>query len=389
MTGIKVIKRDGTEQRFNKNKIINAIIKAGGNNKIAKQIADSIYNMNLKNPSVYEIEKIVVDMLINLNSKTTAIKYEGYRAIQEYKRTMRKRSETTRILTSQSRENANKNSDLIATKKGLILDTYLTDEMLNYDLPKHLAQAHKNNEIKFHDVADRKLGSINCCLFDMKNVIDNNPIINGLKYDDATCIEAYLGVLSDVLLEASANQYGGFTINEIDYVLESALESAYKKSVKYYTEELGEDISKDKIEKLAIKFVERAFRKRWNGIETRLNSISNSNMQVPFETIAFGNRTGFWAKMVSKIILETRIKGCGKYRQTAIFPKLVFFYRDEIHGKGGVNEDLYNLAIECRSKREYPDFLSLDAGWCGEVWKKYGYALAPMGLYSTSPCKTP
>lgn len=378
---LKVIKRDGREVDFNRDKIVNAIIKAEGKEHIAKKIAKEIENTNFDNDkvTVRDIERKVVDLLMENGDKTTAIKYEGYRAVQEYKRTLAKRSETTRILNQQTRENANKNSDLIATKKGLILDMYITDEMLNHELPKHLAEAHKKNDIKFHDVSDRFFKGINCCLYDMKNVIDNNPIINGLKYDDANCIEAYLGVLSDVLLEASANQYGGFTINEIDHVLEDALENAYNKSIEYYTEQVGDLVPKDRIEKLAMNFVERAFRKRWNGIETRLNSISNSNMQVPFETIAFGNRTSFWARMVSRIILETRLKGCGKYRQTAIFPKLVFFYREEIHGKGGINEDLYKLAIECRSKREYPDFLSLDNGWCGEVWKKYGYALAPMG----------
>lgn len=377
---LKVIKRDGREVDFNKQKIIDAIMKAGGKKATAYKVAKKIEKTKFKQtPTVRDIEKRVVNSLINEGAKVAAIKYEGFRAIQEYKRQLYKRNESTRILNEQTRENANKNSDLIATKKGLILDMYITDEMLNHELPKHLAQAHKNNDIKFHDMADRYFKGINCNLFDMKNVIDNNPIINGLEYDDANCIEAYLGVLSDVLLEASSNQYGGFTINEIDHVLEEALENAYNKSVAYHTKEIGQYVPKEKIEEMAMKFVERAFRKRWNGIETRLNSISNSNMQVPFETISFGNRTGFWAKMVTRIILETRIKGCGKHRQTAIFPKLVFFYRDDIHKKGGINEDLYNLAIECRSIREYPDFLSLDNGWCGEVWKKYGYALAPMG----------
>jgi len=251
--------------------------------------------------------------------------------------------------------------------------------MLTHVLPRKLADAHIDNKIKFHDLADRYFGSINCCLFDMKNIIDNNPIINGLRYDDADSIEAYLGVLSDVLLEASSQEYGGFTINEIDYVLEDVLEKSYEKSITYYKNQLKDKVDEETIKDLAMKFVERAFRKRWNGIETRLNSISNSNMQVPFETIALGNRTSFWAKFVTRIILETRLKGCGKLHQTAIFPKIVFFYRDEIHGEGSINEDLYDLAIECRSKRNYPDFLSLDEGYCGEIWKKYGYALAPMG----------
>ena len=80
--------------------------------------------------------------------------------------------------------------------------------MLTHVLPKKLANAHIDNKIKFHDVSDRYFGGINCCLFDMKEVIENNPTINGLKYDDAESIESYLGVLSDVLLEASSQQYG-------------------------------------------------------------------------------------------------------------------------------------------------------------------------------------
>lgn len=379
---MQITKRTGEKQDFNKQRIIEAIQKAGGTDKIAERIANKIQEKLLNNeiePSVVGIEKNVVLLLIENKNKDIALSYEGYRAIQEYKRNKELRSEFYNILTKPNRENANKNSYLISTKKGHILDSFIQNEMLTHVLPKKLAEAHIDNKIKFHDLADRYFGSINCCLFDMKKVIDNNPIINGLKYDDADSIEAYLGVLSDVLLEASSQEYGGFTINEIDYVLEDVLEKSYEKSITYYKNQLKDKVDEDTIKDLAMKFVERAFRKRWNGIETRLNSISNSNMQVPFETITLGNRTSFWAKFVTRIILETRLKGCGKLHQTAIFPKIVFFYRDEIHGEGSINEDLYNLAIECRSKRNYPDFLSLDEGYCGEIWKKYHYALGPMG----------
>lgn len=379
---IEVIKRDGSKQEFDRQRIINAINKAGGNNTISSLVAEEIEKMinngSVKN-TVYDIEKAVVSLLIDMNNKAVAISYEGYRAIQEYKRNMELRNDFDDILTKPNRENANKNSYLISAKKGHILDAFIQNEMLEHILPKELAEAHKDNKIKFHDLSDRYFGGINCCLFDMKTVIENNPVINGLKYDDANSIEAYLGILSDVLLEASSQQYGGFTINEIDYVLEDILEKSYNKSITYYTEMLKNKVDEETIKELAYKFIERAFRKRWNGIETRLNSISNSNMQVPFETISLGNRTGKWARMVTKIILETRLKGCGKLKQTAIFPKIVFFYRKEIHGKGGINEDLFNLACECRAKRNYPDMLSLDEGECGEYWKKYHIAVAPMG----------
>ena len=371
---IEIIKRDNSLQAFDRKRIINAILKANGNETIANLIAEKIeyklINEEINN-TVSDIEKNVVSLLIDTNNKDVALSYEGYRAIQEYKRNVELRNDFDDILNKPNRENANKNSYLISAKKGHILDAFIQNEMLEHTLPKKLADAHKDNKIKFHDISDRYFGGINCCLFDMKTVIENNPTINGLKYDDAESIEAYLGVLSDVLLEASSQQYGGFTINEIDHVLEDVLETSYNKSITYYKSILGNKVDEKTIKELAYKFIERAFRKRWNGIETRLNSISNSNMQVPFETITLGNRTSKWARFVTKIILETRLKGCGKLHQTAIFPKIVFFYREEIHGKGGINEDLYKLAIKCRAKRNYPDMLSLDNGICGEYWNKY------------------
>lgn len=206
-----IIKRDKSTQEFSKQRIIDAINKAGGNdtisNIIADKIQDKLANKEINN-TVEDIEKNVVSLLIDTNNKSIAISYEGYRAIQEYKRNMDLRTDFDDILTKPNRENANKNSYLISAKKGHILDAFIQNEMLNHVLPKKLAEAHKDNKIKFHDLSDRYFGGINCCLFDMKEVIENNPTINGLKYDDAESIEAYLGVLSDVLLEASSQQYG-------------------------------------------------------------------------------------------------------------------------------------------------------------------------------------
>ena len=218
LENLTVVKRDKTLQDFDENRIVSAIKKAGGNDTIGNIIANNIYeklkNNELKN-TVSDIENEVVSMLIDMNNKSIAISYEGYRAIQEYKRNMELRNDFDDILNKPNRENANKNSYLISAKKGHVLDAFIQNEMLTHVLPKKLANAHIDNKIKFHDLSDRYFGGINCCLFDMKNVIENNPTINGLKYDDADSIEAYLGVLSDVLLEASSQEYGGFTINVI------------------------------------------------------------------------------------------------------------------------------------------------------------------------------
>ena len=113
---IKVIKRDGSTQDFNKQRIIDAIKKAGGNDVISSLVADKIeekINNNLIKSTVSDIEQTVVSLLIDMNNKAVAISYEGYRAIQEYKRNMELRSDFDDILTKPNRENANKNSYLI------------------------------------------------------------------------------------------------------------------------------------------------------------------------------------------------------------------------------------------------------------------------------------
>ena len=172
----------------------------------------------------------------------------------------------------------------------------------------------------------------------------------------------------------------GFTVPEIDKVGAKYVKLALEKSIKYYTKELGDVISEDKIIDLAEKYVERALDQGFQAVETRLNTISNSNTQTPFVTFSFGLDTSKEGRMISKAILKNRINGIGAQHITPVFPKLVFLHRNEVNGVvGSPNYDLYLESIKCMSRRMYPDMLSLNHGYLGDIYDKYGLAISPMG----------
>lgn len=113
-------------------------------------------------------------------------------------------------------------------------------------------------------------------------------------------------------------------------------------------------------------------------------------MQTPFVTISFGLGINKWERMISKAMLEVRMKGLGTNGLTAVFPKLVFLHRNEVNGQvGSPNFDIKQLAIKCSMKRLYPDFLSLDGGYLGEVYDEAKLAISPMGksVAHIKPCE--
>lgn len=109
--------------------------------------------------------------------------------------------------------------------------------------------------------------------------------------------------------------------------------------------------------------------------------IVNISGDFPFITFTFGHGTDRWSKIISEDILRIRKEGQGKpgAKVPVVFPKLVFLYDSELHGEDKELEDLFNLAIDCTKVAQYPDYLSLDAGYIGDVYHKWGKIISPMG----------
>ena len=274
-------------------------------------------------------------------------------------------------------ENANKGSGANAVKYIFAAEEAFREIIFEKEFKPEWTQAHKEGYIYIHDAGDRLINQINCCLFDLGKVMRGGFWLNGVHYTEPKTASAAFSVGSDVVVAATQNQYGGFTVPEIDKIMGYYAEKAYNK----FKAELYQYISDPEVlEEAAMARTREDIRQGYQGFETKLNSINNSLGQVPFVTITLGLGTGFWEREVAKCILETRLEGIGKEKTTAVFPKIVFLHRNEINGVvGSPNYDLKELGVKCSIKRMYPDWLSLDSGHLGEVYERSGEAVSPMG----------
>lgn len=384
---IKVRKKDGSIENFNSDKIVKAIKKTSmrcgveitkhqlntvtGDVKMACHI-----NIPVDTQGEYILVPVAkihdyVEIALGKVNKEVA---EEYKSFRNYKKKLSEQflevvRETEQIINEGDTENANRDSDLIDAKKSMSGETVSIRSMLNYELPKVSAEAHENLDIYIHDLRDRLYGSINCCLFDMATVLKGGFTFNGVEYKEPNSIRTAGNVLEDVMNSARLQQYGGFTIPEIDTVLAPY---ARKSFVNYIMEARTFDIHNE--EHYATMKLQQDLIQTFESIEHSLHMINNT-----FITFTFGADTDRFAQMISKAILQVRRAGLGKKGVPAVFPKLVFLYTDKLHGEGAELENLFKEAIHTSSKCMYPDYLSLDEGYLGEMYHKYGKIVSPMG----------
>jgi len=278
-----------------------------------------------------------------------------------------------KLMTEGDRENANKDARLNSTKQALLSERTMK-ELYIEGLKKEWVEAHDQGYIHIHDLGSRFLNSHNCNLFRMGKVLEGGFELNGVRYKEPSGVQTAMNVASDIILSASAQQYGGFSVSEVDTLFSKYAERTYEKAYRYFMEETGD---MEVAERLAEKSTLREIEQGYQALETKLNTISNALGQTPFVTISFGLDTTRWGREVTRVILETRLHGLGETRTTAVFPKLVFLHRKEI--ADGVNKDLKQLGVRCSAKRLYPDWLSLDEGYMKEVYERSGEAITPMG----------
>ena len=191
--------------------------------------------------------------------------------------------------------------------------------------------------------------------------------------------------------------YLGFTVPEVDKILEPYAEKSYKKYLSEYRN-ISDDIY-DKKEftgmslknldikacKYATEKVQRDFEQGWQGIEMKLNSVGSSRGDYPFVTMTIGLATSTLGKMAAISLLKVHSEGQGKkgFKRPVLFPKIVFLYDKSLHGDGSdkyPSADVFNAGLDCSSKTMYPDWLSLTGdGYVAEMYKKYGKVVSPMG----------
>lgn len=394
---MNIIKKDGTVELYNPQKIINAITKSAqrvmitlteqDHELICDAVLSQIKSKNLENIQVAQMHNIVEHALEEFNP-LIAKSYKDYR---NYKKDfihmmdeVYMKSQSIRFIGD--KENSNTDSALVATKRCLIFNELNKRLYRRFFMTKDELQACKDGYIYIHDQSAR-LDTINCCLFDVGTVMSGGFEMGNVWYNEPKTLDVAFDVLGDIILSTASQQYGGFTVPEIDKILAPYAKKSYIKYVEEYRNiiyDLKEDVEFDAelIDDYASRKVKRDFEQGFQGIEMKLNTVGSSRGDYPFITMTFGLGIERFEKMASITFLEVHQKGQGKKgnKKPVLFPKLVFLYDETLHGKGKINEDVFEAGVRCSSKTMYPDWLSLTGkGYVPEIYKKYGRVVSPMG----------
>lgn len=398
-----VIKKDGTIEPYNEQKIIDACNKAA--RRAMYELSDNDYAQILNDVlakidesydedtdiEIYDMHNIV-ESVLEEDLPTVAKMYKEYRNYKkDFVHMMDKvyeRSQSIRYIGDKS--NANTDSALVATKRSLIYNELSGELYKKFFLTHDEKQAAKDGYIYIHDRSAR-LDTFNCDLFRVGEVMNGGFEMGNIWYNEPNYLDTAFDVMGDIILSTAAQQYGGFTVPEVDKILEPYAEKSYEKYINEYvnianrnSNSLTSIYSYDAI-KYATDKVQRDFEQGWQGIEMKLNSVGSSRGDYPFVTMTLGLATSKFGKMASISLLKVHSEGQGKngFKRPVLFPKIVFLYDKNLHGNGSdkfPSADVFNAGLECSSKTMYPDWLSLTGdGYVAEMYKKYGKVVSPMG----------
>ncbi|MBZ1352928.1 anaerobic ribonucleoside-triphosphate reductase [Streptococcus sp. LPB0406] len=386
-----VEKRDGRRVIFDVDKIDKALHKAAEKvmdvtplvekrlNTLIERIVEEIHSRFPQGVKIYEIQNIVEHELLEAKEYALAEEYITYRTQRDFER-----SKATDINFSIHKllnkdqavvnENANKDSDVFNTQRDLtagIVGKSIGLQML----PKHVANAHQKGDIHYHDLDYSPYTPMtNCCLIDFKGMLENGFKIGNAEVESPKSIQTATAQISQIIANVASSQYGGCSADRIDEVLAPYAEKNYQKHLK----DAEEWVLPDKREEYAWKKTQKDIYDAMQSLEYEINTLFTSNGQTPFTSLGFGLGTNRFEREIQKAILNIRIKGLGSEHRTAIFPKLIFTLKRGLNlEEGSPNYDIKQLALECATKRMYPDVLSYD-----KIIELTGSFKVPMGCRS-------
>lgn len=383
---MKIIKKDGHLEDFDFEKIKIAVSKSASRihyilsneewNNIFNKINKKIDMFFAKKDSllVGEIHKIV-EAVLNEEIPEVGKQYSNYRNYKkDYAHMMESVLKSADELNYHiDRSNANTSAALVSTKRSLVYTALNKELYKKIILSEEEINAIEDGYIYIHDLGAR-MDTYNCCLFDMGKVLQGGFEWEHIGYNEPKDVRTACNLISDITLNCAAQQYGGFTIPEIDSILAPYAEKSYKKHYNEYIKNIS-DISNinpsltirdslicKKAEEYAIEKTKEELSQGFQGFEHTFNTVASSRGDYPFVTMTGGCEESFFGQLVWSIALEVRMNGQGHpgKKRPAIFPKLVFLYTKELHAKGKPLHDLFIKGVMCSSKAMYPDWLSLD-----------------------------
>ena len=388
---IYVVKRDGRRVNFDVDKIYKALVKAACEvtpmsplleaklEGITEKIVAEITHRFSQDVKIYEIQNIVEHELLNANEYAIAKAYISYRTQRDFDRSQATDINFTidKLLNKDQtvvNENANKDSDVFNTQRDLTAGIVGKSIGLKM-LPPHVANAHQKGDIHYHDLDYSPYTPMtNCCLIDFKGMLKNGFKIGNAEVESPKSIQTATAQISQIIANVASSQYGGCSADRIDEVLAPYAELNYEKHLR----DAKDWVLADKRAEYAWEKTKKDIYDAMQSLEYEINTLFTSNGQTPFTSLGFGLGTNRFEREIQKSILNIRIKGLGSEHRTAIFPKLIFTLKRGLNLEpGSPNYDIKQLALECATKRMYPDVLSYD-----KIIELTGSFKVPMGCRS-------
>ena len=389
LNNLIIIKKDGTQEKYNIQKVVDAIKKSATRMMVTfsdKEIKDicsfvneSVLKMDKDKVTIAQMHNIVESALTVLSPEVA----ESYRNYRNYKRDFvhmldKVYQESQRIMYIGDKENANADSTLVSTKRSLIFNELNKELYKKFFLTVDDLQAIKDGYIYIHDMSARR-DTMNCCLFDVATVLKGGFEMGNIWYNEPKSLDVAFDVIGDIVMAAASQQYGGFTVPEVDKILAPYAQKTYERQYDRY---ICMGLSFEKAKEEAMKDVQNDYEQGFQGWEYKFNTVASSRGDYPFITVTTGLGTSELEKMATLACLKTRMGGQGKKecKKPVLFPKIVFLYDENLHGEGKISEDLFHAGVECSKKTMYPDWLSLTGeGYVASMYKKYGRVVSPMG----------
>lgn len=393
LSQLKVIKRDGRYVEFNDQKIFDALMKAEEKiegqlsplsyekiQTITDRVSQEIEQRFPKDIKIYEIQNIVEHILLDHKEYALAEEYIQYRTQRDFAR-----SKATDINVAIDKlinkdqtvvnENANKDSDVFNTQRDLTAGIVGKSIGLKM-LPPHVANAHQKGDIHYHDLDYHPYTPMtNCCLIDFQGMLNHGFKIGNADVEPPKSIQTATAQISQIIANVASSQYGGCSANRIDELLAPFAKLNFEKHLADAKEWLPDASTH---EAYAKKKTRKDIYDAMQSLEYEINTLFTSNGQTPFTSLGFGLGTNWFEREIQKAIFQIRIEGLGKEKRTAIFPKLIFTLKDGVNLKlEDPNYDIKELALECATKRMYPDILNYD-----KIVELTGSFKVPMGCRS-------
>ncbi len=373
---MRIQKRDGRIVPYEEEKITSAIGKA--NNEVEEkdrageglvhEILEAVKDEGRELQAVEHVQDVIEQHLVRNNKYVLAKKYIVYR----YQRSLMHKSNTTdesilKLIRNENKElaeeNSNKNTRLASTQRDYIAGEVSRDVTRRMLLPEHLSLAHDNGVFHFHD-ADYFIQPIfNCCLINIKDMLDNGTSINGKMIESPKSFQVACTVTTQIIAAVASNQYGGQSVNVRH--LGKYLHKSREKFRAQLDAEFGDSLDVSAKEKVVELRVQDELRSGVQTIQYQINTLMTTNGQSPFVTLFLHiDETDEYVEETVRIIeeiLNQRLQGTKNEKGvyvTPAFPKLVYVLDENNCLRGGKYDYVTRLAAKCSAKRMYPDYIS-------------------------------